>query len=366
MDSTLYNQLINADTTPLPRDICHDILDPEKIDLFELVNAAYVLRKRYCGKTVEVQILNNAANGNCSEDCNYCPQSKNSHAAIENYSMKPEEEIIAEAERAYKAGAHRYCMAFSGRGPSIARTKKIADIVRKIKERYPIETCVSAGLMDDEHAALLREAGCDRINHNLNTSERNYEKICTTHSWRDRVNTIHAARNAGMEVCSGLIVGMGESTDELIDIAYKLAEVGAKSIPVNFLLPIEGNPLYQAEGLTPDYCLRVLCLFRFLIPRTEIRAAAGREYHLRGLEVLSLYVANSLFLDGYLNATGTSRTKTLQMIKDAGFEINSDFSIDEILAHESPASPSTPNSAQNDPSVLKVIEELRPTTTEVP
>lgn len=361
MDSTIYNQLINADTTPLSRQLCHDILDPDRFDLIELVNAAYVLRKRYCGKRVEVQILNNAANGNCSEDCNYCPQSKKSQADIETYAIKPEAEILAEAARAYSAGAHRYCMVFAGRGPSLERTKKIAAIVKKIKASYNIETCVSAGLMDQAQADILGAAGCDRINHNLNTSEAHYAKICTTHSWQDRIDTIMAARRAGMEVCSGLIVGMGESPDELVDIATKLAEVDAKSIPVNFLLPIEGNPLYQAQDLSPDYCLRVLCLFRFILPRTEIRAAAGREYHLRGLEVMSLYVANSIFMDGYLNASGESRAKTLQMIKDAGFEINSDFSVDEILEKEKQQAVTS----KNDPSVLKVIEELRPTCTEI-
>ncbi len=357
MDSNIYNQLINADKKPISQQLCLDILKPNKYDLLELVNAAYVLRKRYCSNIVEVQILNNVANGNCSEDCNYCPQSKKSQANIETYNIKSEEEILAEAERAYKAGATRYCMVFSGRGPSIERTKKIAEIVKAVKQKYNLETCVSAGLMNQEHADILSQAGCDRINHNLNTSEKHYAKICTTHSWQDRVDTILAAQKAGMEVCSGLIVGMGETAEELIEIATKLAQVNAKSIPVNFLLPIEGNPLYATHDLTPQYCLRVLCLFRFLIPQTEIRAAAGREYHLRGLEVLSLYVANSIFLDGYLNAIGGSRAKTLQMIKDAGFEIHSDFSIDEILEKEIQQN----TNIKNNPSVLKMLDELRPT-----
>jgi len=274
------------------------------------------------------------SNGLCSEDCNYCPQSKSSTAEIVPYTEKTAEEIITEAKVAYEAGAHRYCMVYAGRKPSRERTQRIANLVRTIKAQYPIEVCVSAGIMDDAGTVLLKEAGLDRLNHNLNTSADRYARICTTHSFADRLNTLKAARRAGLEVCSGIIAGMGETPEELVELARMLRELEAKSIPINFLLPIPGNRLGEVQNLSPEFCLRILCLFRFLNPQAEIRIAAGREYHLRSMEAMSLYPANSLFMDGYLNTKGKSRKETLQMIIDAGFTIKSDKSAEELLQHE--------------------------------
>lgn len=301
--------------------------------LLPLLQAAYRVRRTYWGNEVRVHVLNNVQNGLCGEDCGYCPQSRNSKAPIAEFPMKSEEEILAEADKAHRSGAFRYCMVFSGKSPDLARTREIARLVKKVKRAYPLQVCVSAGLLDDAHLALLKESGCDRINHNLNTSERNYPLICTTHTYRDRLNTLLSAKKAGLEVCSGLIAGLGETPDELIDLALTFRRLEVKSIPVNFLLPIEGNGV-AAGGLDPQYCLRVLCLFRFLNPRAEIRAAAGREHNLRSLEVMSLYPANSLFLDGYLNVKGAPGKRTLQMIRDAGFTIASEFKIEDLLGGE--------------------------------
>ncbi len=175
----------------------------------------------------------------------------------------------------------------------------------------------------------------NRLNHNINTSENHYENICTTHSFQKRIETLEAAQKVGLDICSGVIIGMGETQDDIINMALKLRQLeNVKSIPVNFLLPIPGNTLTHANKLTPEYCLRVLCLYRFLNPTAEIRIAAGREHHLRDLQAFALYPANSLFLDGYLNAKGSSRKKTLQMIKDAGFTIKSEQNLDDLLEKE--------------------------------
>lgn len=246
--------------------------------------------------------------------------------------MKDDAEILDEAERAYQAGAFRYCLVMSGRGPSRAGTEQLARLVRRIKETYPIEVCVSAGLLDDDKAAVLAAAGLDRLNHNLNTSEEHYAEICTTHTYQDRIDTLRAAKRNGIETCSGLIAGMGEPAGDLVEIAKTLRALGSESIPVNFLLPFEGNVLQDAAGLTPEYCLRVLAMFRLTNPAAEVRCTAGREFHLRSMEVLSLYPANSLFLDGYLNAKGAAVTRTYQMIVDAGFEIVSDHRVTDLLA----------------------------------
>lgn len=351
------------------------LVDPS-IELMPLLNVAYEVRLAYFGKTVQVHILNNAQNGRCPEDCSYCTQAKTSEAGIEPYAMKPAEEVLAEAERAYRAGAHRYCMVFSGRGPSDKRTEQLAGLVREIKGKFPsLEVCVSAGLLDESKAAVLAQAGLDRLNHNLNTSRDRYGTICTTHTYDDRVNTLRAAKSAGLQTCSGLIVGMGETPEELVEIAMTLRAIDSESIPVNFLLPFEGNVMKVPHigggagektpgGLTPEYCLRVLCMFRLCCPSSEVRCAAGREFHLRSLEPMCLYPANSLFLDGYLNGMGAERRRTYAMIRDAGFEIVSDHGLDDLLEElpgDVDASKRSDLTVDGKRPAMKGIEQLRPT-----
>jgi biotin synthase len=339
MDNEWYQSLADSaiEGELPPQGTCLQILKDPGVELLPLLAAAYTVRKHFHGKEVTVHIINNVSNGLCTEDCNYCPQSKSSTAGITPHPEKTAEEIIAEAKQAYEAGAHRYCMVYAGRRPGRQKTERIAGLVRSIKARYPIEVCVSAGIMDEDATRLLKEAGLDRLNHNLNTAPGRYSTICTTHTFADRLNTLKAARKAGLEVCSGIIAGMGETAGELVELALMLRDLEAKSIPVNFLLPIAGNRLEIARDLSPRYCLRILCLFRFLNPRAEIRTAAGREFHLRSLEVMSLYPANSLFMDGYLNTRGKSRQDTLQMIIDAGFTIKSDKTAEELLQVETSA-----------------------------
>ena len=345
------------------------LLDTD-IELLTLLNAAYTVRKAHWSNTVNVHILNNAANGKCPEDCSYCTQAKTSEVDIEQYSMKTREEILGEAKLAYENGAFRYCMVFSGRGPSTSRANELASLVREIKAQYPLEVCVSAGLLDDNKAAVLAEAGLDRLNHNLNTSEEHYAEICTTHTYQDRIETLRAAKRNGIEMCSGLIAGMGEPASDLVEIAHTLRSLEAESIPVNFLLPFEGNELVTPQGLSPQYCLRVLSMFRFTNPTAEIRIAAGREFHLRSMEVMVLYPANSLFLEGYLNAKGASSNRTYQMILDAGFEIVSDFSAEGLLVN---AETNTQDGTEvrthqvaehpveiGGKSVVKTLDDLRP------
>jgi biotin synthase len=297
------------------------ILEGEDAELLPLLHAAFEPRRRYFGREVMVQILNNVQNGLCGEDCGYCSQSKRSDSAIRKYPMKSDEEILAGAEKAARAGASRYCMAISGRGPSPERTRKLANLIRRIKERYPVEVCLSAGLIDEEQARILAGAGLDRLNHNLNTSESHYDEICSTHSFADRVATITAAKKNGLGTCSGLIMGMGESASDLVEVGFQLRELEVPSIPVNFLIPIDGNPVVGDGSLTPERCLRVLALMRFINPRAEIRVAGGREGHLRALGALALWPANSLFVEGYLTTRGDAVNDTYRMIRDAGFEI---------------------------------------------
>lgn len=297
------------------------LLDRPDVELLPLLQAAFVPREHHFGRKVMVHILNNVQNGLCPEDCGYCSQNRDSTAAIRQYPMKREDEIFAEAERAARSGASRYCMVLSGRGPSLSYTKRLAEVIAEVKRRYPVEVCLSAGLVDDEKAKILAEAGLDRLNHNLNTSESHYASVCSTHTWADRVATLEAARHNGIQTCSGLIMGMGEQTADLVEVAFKLRELEVPSIPVNFLIPIEGNQVTEDGSLTPERCLKMLCVMRLVNPAAEIRVAGGREGNLRSLQPLALYPANSLFVEGYLTTRGDATRDTYQMIHDAGFEV---------------------------------------------
>lgn len=361
MNHDFYRELesLGLANQPISYEQAELILNSSEVELLPLLNAAYSVRKQFRGKEVTIHIINNAQNGFCPEDCHYCAQAKSSDASIDEYPIKSDAEILAEAKSAYERGAYRYCMVFAGRGPTKKRTEHLAHLIKEIKSKYPIEICVSTGLLDDERAKILGDAGLDRLNHNLNTSESHYPQICTTHTYGDRLNTLKSARKAGIQLCSGIIIGMGEKTNDIIDVGYTLRSLESESIPVNFLIPIEGTKIEKNSTLTPEFCLRVLCLFRFLNPKAEIRIAAGREIHLRSMEVLALYPANSLFLEGYLNTKGEQSFKTLQMIKDAGFDIQSEIPLDSLLEGEL----GVPAIKQNDTvskTMMKNLRDLRP------
>lgn len=362
MNTTFYTELT---TNSLQGEVlsdahCEAILTGSDVELLPLLDAAYQVRKTYFENEVQLHILNNAQNGYCPEDCGYCAQASSATTEIEAYPLKPDAEILEEAKRAYESGAYRYCLVMSGRGPSPKRVSHLAELIQTVKARYPIEVCLSAGLIDIESAHLLKTAGLDRLNHNLNTSEAHYPNICSTHTYQDRMETLQAAQRVGLSCCSGVIVGMGEGTDDLIKVAKALRQLEVASLPVNFFLPITGTQLSEFDTetqrrasttLTPEYCLRVLCLYRFLNPRAEIRVAAGREHHLRSMEVMALYPANSMFIEGYLNAEGSAASRTLEMIRDAGFTVKTnDADIDQLNKAE----------VEKRDVLLKELKVLRP------
>ena len=298
------------------------LLEAPESDLLAIAAAAGTVRERFFGRAVRIHVLDNVRNAACPEDCGYCGQSKDSDAPVAPYKLKRVDDIVADAEAAKRSGAYRFCMAISRRGPSDADVDHVARAIERISG-MGLRTCLSAGLLDEAKARRLKAAGLDRLNHNLNTSERHYPAICTTHTYADRIATLRAAREAGLGVCSGLIVGMDETREDLLEVAYALREIGAESVPVNFLLPIEGNrldtPRHEERALDPRFVLRVLCLFRLVNPSAEVRIAAGREHHLGHLQAMSLWPANSLFMEGYLLTQGQEGADTVRMIRDAGF-----------------------------------------------
>lgn len=310
----------------ISRDDARTIIGDASIPLLPLIHTAGLVRRHFYGDRVQVHVLNNVQNGACPEDCGYCGQAKTSDAPIQAYTLKPRDEIISEAQRAKDAGAFRYCMVLSGTGPSDADIEHMSACIREVKERFGLETCLSSGILDEAKAQQLKEAGLDRLNHNLNTSRDHYTEICTTHTYQDRVDTLNAARGAGLSLCTGLIVGMGESHEDLLDVAFELRAVRAESIPVNLLIPIPGakitDPVCEGQALTPEFCLRVLCMMRLANPDSEVRIAAGREHHLRSMQALALEPCSSLFVDGYLLTKGAAPIETLHLIRDAGFELD--------------------------------------------
>lgn len=230
-----------------------------------------------------------------------------------------QEQILAAAERANSLKAGTFCMVISGRSPSDRVFTQVLDTVRQVKARYPMKLCACLGLLDEQQTQQLAEAGVDRVNHNLNTSEAHHGDICTTHTFQDRMDTIKAVQSSGMTTCSGGIFGMGESHDDIIDMALTLRRLQVTSVPLNFLIPIPGTPFEGRNELTPRQCLRILCLFRLLLPSQEIRIAGGREVQLRQLQPLGLYAANSIFIGDYLTTPGQGAQADFEMIRDAGF-----------------------------------------------
>jgi biotin synthase len=300
-----------------------EILEAPDEDVPALVAAAFRVRSHHFGRRVRLNFLVNAKSGHCGEDCGYCSQSRVSTAEIPRHQLLSKEELVEAAERALELRASTCCMVTSGLKPSARELREVAEAAGEIKQRHPgLRLCACLGQIDSEQARALKDSGIDRYNHNLNTAESLYPEICSTHTHADRSQTVETVRAAGLSACSGLIVGLGETHEQLVEACFALRDSGADSIPVNFLLPIEGTPLGDRDpGLDPRYCLKALCMFRLACPDREIRLAAGREVHLGTLQPLALYPANSIFVSDYLTEPGQAPEDDWRMIEDLGFEI---------------------------------------------
>ncbi|MBD2865854.1 MULTISPECIES: biotin synthase BioB [Paenibacillus] len=297
------------------------VLEADDDELLPLLHAAFQVRKTYYGKKVKLNLIINAKSGLCPEDCGYCSQSIVSKAPVSKYPLLEKNVLIDGARKAMELKVGTYCIVASGRGPTSKELDQVVDAVKEIKATMPMKVCACLGILSEEQAGRLKEAGVDRYNHNLNTSAGNFANITTTHTYDDRVATVEKAKASGMSPCSGCIVGMGETNAEIVQIAYALRELDADSIPVNFLNSIPGTPLENNRELNPRKCLKVLALFRFICPTKEIRVSGGREVNLRSLQPLGLYAANSIFVGDYLTTEGQEAREDHRMIEDLGFEI---------------------------------------------
>lgn len=304
-----------------------EILQSSDDELMDVISAAFRIRRKHFGKTVQLYFLMNAKSGLCPEDCHYCSQSKISDAPIPKYSILSRDKLLDGARIAAERQSKTYCIVISGRAPNEREIKAIETIVPEIKQKYGLNICACLGLLNESQAMRLAAAGVDKVNHNLNTSREYYEEICTTHTFDDRVETLKNVRKAGLQLCSGGIIGMGESQRDIVEMAFSLRELNVESIPLNFLHAIDGTPMQQKEYLTPSDCLRALAMFRFVNPQSELRIAGGRERHLGSLQPLGLYIANSIFVGDYLTTQGQAPSEDYRMIQDMGFEITGQASL---------------------------------------
>ncbi|RNL86985.1 biotin synthase BioB [Halostreptopolyspora alba] len=299
-----------------------EVLTSTDDDLLDAVAAAFRVRLRYFERRVKLNYLVNLKSGLCPEDCTYCSQRLGSSADILTYTWLSPEETRTAASCGIDAGASRVCLVASGRGPTDRDVGRLEPTIAEIKAEHPgVEVCACLGLLSEGQADRLREAGVDAYNHNLNTSAERYSDICTTHGFSDRVDTVRSATTAGLSPCSGLIAGLGETDDDIVDALFALRELDPDSVPVNFLIPFDGTPLAGRWDLTPQRCLRILVVARLVFPDAEVRLAGGREIHLRGLQTLALHVVNSIFLGDYLTSEGQPGQADLAMIRDAGFTV---------------------------------------------
>ncbi|WP_457643650.1 biotin synthase BioB [Persephonella sp.] len=284
----------------------------------ELVRQASTVREAVFGNQVEFCSLINAKNGACSEDCSFCAQSSKYPTPINAYSLVPEKEMIEGALKAVSINANRYCIVTSGRRATKEEVEQIASAVRKITESVPVKVCVSIGSIDEEDLKLLKEAGVDRVNHNLETSERHFKNIVTTHPWKERYETIKKIQSVGLSTCCGGIFGIGETDEDIVDLADTYRQLGVDSIPMNFLIPIPGTPLAGNRQLTPQKCLKIISLFRLFNPEAELRLCGGREQNLREFHDTAMEVANCLMAGGYLTRAGRAPGKDEEMVKRMG------------------------------------------------
>ena len=306
----------------IARETASAILNCPDERLGDLLAATRRVREAAFGRRVKICMLRNAQSGICPEDCSYCSQSKISKAEIPVYKMQSVAQLVEGARIAVESGARRYCMVCSMRGPARHDVEHLGEACDRIRAELPqLELCLSIGLMNTAiRRTSSKRAGAGWINHNLNTSRRFYPEICTTHTYDDRIETIENVCAAGLSTCSGGIIGMGETDDDILDLAYSTRRLAIDSVPLNFLHPIKGTPLESQRALTPEKCLKAACLFRLLNPRSEVRAAGGRELNVGARQADLFNAVNSIFVNGYLTTAGWDWTRTRELIERAGYE----------------------------------------------
>lgn len=288
--------------------------------LEELGRAADEIRKHFCGDAFDICTIINGKSGRCSENCKYCAQSAYYHTGAEEYSLLDKEEIVRQAQYNAERGVLRYSIVTSGRALNNQEVDEMCDAIREIKSRVKIEVCVSFGLLTQEQFTKVKAAGATRVHNNLETSRRNFPNVCTTHTFEDKLNAIRAAKAAGLKVCSGGIMGLGETKEDRIDMALTLRELEIKSVPVNMLNPIAGTPYEGNQRLTVQDMRRIAAIYRFILPDASIRLAGGRGLLEDKGESCFASGANAVISGDMLTTSGYTIESDMTMIHRLGYQ----------------------------------------------
>jgi biotin synthase len=291
-------------------------------DIIDLAGVANRVRDKFNGNKIDLCSLLNAKSGRCSEDCAFCAQSAHYKTEAPAYPVINVDQMVREAKEAQKTQAGRFCLISSGRQLHDKEFEVILNGLDRIRRETTLDLDCSLGTLDEERAKSLKRVGVTRYNHNLETAESHFSKICTTHSFQDRVRTIEVLKDHGFSICCGGIIGLGESPQQRLELAFSLRQLGIDCIPFNILNPRPGTPLEHSVPIPPLEIIKSIALFRLILPKGTLKIAGGREVNLRDLQPLALLAgANGLIVGNYLTTPGRKAEDDLTMIKDAGFDI---------------------------------------------
>lgn len=305
--------------------IKEELLDLYEKPLEELIELSHEVTIENFDNNVEACSIISAKTGACSENCKYCAQSKHNHSEIECHPLLDVETVKKAALSAKENGATRFCIVTSGRVPTGSDFEKILEMIKEVASIDGIHCCASLGLLSEEQVKQIKEAGVERYNHNINTSEHYHNHICTTHNFEDRVNTVKMVKKYGMEACCGVIIGMGESREDRIEMALSLRQLNPKTVPINFLNPIKGTPLEDYEDkISEEEILKTICIFRLALPKSLLRYAGGRTTRLSKYNQKLGIIAgiNSLLVGNYLTTTGSKSEEDKEMLKSLDLVMN--------------------------------------------
>ncbi len=290
-------------------------------DVTTLAECANTITRKFNGDVVDVEALINAKSGKCPEDCSFCAQSTFYETGINKYPLLPTETIVENARMAKEGGATSFCLVCAYRSPPEKDFEQICSTISEIKRQVGTEVNVSLGFMTPERARRLKELGVKRYNHNLEAAESYFSKICTTHDFSDRVNTAKIVKEAGLELCCGGIIGMGETARQRIELAFSISELNPDEVPMNILIGREGTPMEGMGTIDPLDAIKAIAVWRFIMPKTILKVAGGREVHLKDKERLALKAgANGIITGGYLTTGGNAPNKDITMIKEIGLK----------------------------------------------
>ncbi len=292
----------------------------EDADLEGLCKGADDIRKGLCGNTIELCSIINGKSGKCTEDCKFCAQSAHHHTRISEYGLLDSSRILSDCKKHAGKGVHRYSIVTAGRDLSRKDLERVCHTYRILKEECDIELCASHGLLEEDAFRALKDSGVSMYHKNIETSKRNFPNVCTTHNYEDKINGIRLARKAGLKVCSGGIIGMGETFEDRVDMAVSLAELEITSIPVNVLVPIKGTAYENSGALREDEILRTIAMFRYLNPTARIRLAAGRILMEDSGRKAFRSGANAAITGEFLTTSGNNIEQDKEMLKQLGFK----------------------------------------------